>query len=316
MQTENEKSDRLDWLKWRQSGLGGSDIMQILLPDEVRPYGGPWDVWLSKKQEVVMDEANAAMGIGNWLERPIAQWVADETKSTLIDAEAVQGPEDWMRCTPDFWLKDASGAQQGLECKVSSKGGLWSAGVPDYVYLQALWCMICTDTNVWHVGAYLPGSWKRAKWVVERDAAKEKEVIKKTRDWWTRHIVNGEVPDVDGSIECMKGLYNVYPEPKEAAKPANDDEQKLIEDLIKHNDILSNAQKEVKRIKNQLALAAGDNVGIYSDLGRFTWSRQKGITRLDSKRLKADRPDLYEQFSKTSEPSRVARFTKKKEDTK
>lgn len=312
-QTENQT--RLDWLRWRQGGLGGSDIMQIVLPEDQRPYGGPFDVWISKKQTIEMDTANSAMAVGNWLERPIAAWVAEETGLRVMGAPPVQGPETWMRCTPDFWLEDSKGNMQGLECKVSGKGRLWADGVPPYVQLQALWCMICTDTDVWHVGAYLPNNWKRERWLVTRDAELEKRVVGMCGEWWQKHVVGNVMPDLDASGECMKALYMNYPESNGELLTADEAQDGLIAELASINKDITKHITRKKEINNMLAGMTAEHRGIQSTHGKWVWDVRKGSARLDSKRLKAEQPEVYEQFKTTGEPSRTARFYPTK-DTK
>ena len=308
------ESDRLDWLRWRQGGLGGSDVMQILLPQEARPYGSPWDVWTSKKTVIELDKATDVQTLGNWLERPIAEWVAEDTDMKLISADATNGPEEWMRCTPDFWLEKPDAKRVGLECKLSFKSKQWADGVPPYVMLQALWCMICTDTDVWHVGAFLPFAAKRERWMVERDPQLEKVVIEACREWWNKHIIDNVLPDIDGSAGCLQALRSAYPLPSKAYKQAEDDEIEWIKALKEQNEQIKAATVEKKRLTNLLASATADFRGIESEAGRFNWDYKKGATRFDSKAFKAEHVDLYERFLTTGEPTRSARLYPKKED--
>ena len=307
--------ERLDWLRWRQGGLGASDIMQILLKDSERPYGGPWDVWESKTQTIGPDEGSESMALGNWLEKPIGEWVAHDLGRELRTAEPVQGAEAWMRCTPDFWLFDPqNGGIEGLECKLSGKGWMWRDGVPPFVHLQAMWCMMCTGTPVWNVGAYLPGEWKRGRWLIERNEDLEGEVVELARRWWETHVVEGKPPPVDGSKECSNALAKIYPEVKVAELiEADGDQCAMISELV---DMAKTAKAHAARkrvIQNELAAAVGDNKGIKGARGSLTWYPKAGTTRLDSKTLKSAHPDIWKEFSVTGEPSRVARLVAAKE---
>ncbi len=312
----SEGAARLEWLKWRQGGLGGSDIMQIVLQDEHRPYGGPWDVWVSKVQEIGMDDATEAQAIGNWLERPIAEWVSGQVGMILQEAEATQGPKDWMRCTPDFWLVNDE-ARQGLECKVSAKGKLWADGVPPYVYLQALWCMMCTNTDEWHVGAYLPFNFKLKNWVVRRNAEIEGVVLEMAQTWWERHVINREPPAIDGSEGCTKALVKLYPEIKaDGYIEANDSQSVLLQELITIDEKVEKAAKRKREIVNALTMDVGEHKGIESIDARLSWFARKGSSRLDGKALKAAHPEIYEQFLKTGEPGRSVRVTRRTDGKK
>ena len=53
-------------------------------------------------------------------------------------------------------------------------------------------------------------------------------------------------------------------------------------------------------------------VAIYGDDehtgGRITWKTRKGNTTIDTKRLRAERPDIYEQYKREGKPCRIFRF--------
>lgn len=48
--------------------------------------------------------------------------------------------------------------------------------------------------------------------------------------------------------------------------------------------------------------------GTEDEGGRITWKTQKGRTSIDSKRLKADHPDIFDAYSKVGKPIRVFRI--------
>jgi len=314
MNLTKEAQARLDWLLWRQGGLGGSDVMQVLLGPEDRPYGGPWDVWLSKTQTIGIDEATEAQAIGNWLERPIADWVGTHLGRTVTEADPVQGSQGWMRCTPDFWLTGGDSAPEGLECKVSFKSAHWADGVPPYVLLQALWCMMCTDTQVWHVGAFLPMNRRRGNWLIERNAELEAAVLERTHEWWERHVIKGEQPEVDGSKSCTDALFKIYPEVKvHKVLTANEAQDALLGELVDLNLLLKASGARKREIINTLISDVGEHQGIQGTGGGVRWDQRKAVTRLDSKKLKEAHPALWDEFSTTGEPSRAARVIIPKE---
>ena len=64
--------------------------------------------------------------------------------------------------------------------------------------------------------------------------------------------------------------------------------------------------------KNRLKEFMGDHEtaiwGTENEGGRITWKTQKGRTSIDSKRLKADHPDIFDAYSKVGKPIRVFRI--------
>ena len=61
--------ERLDWLKWRKSGCGASDVPSIM---GVSPYRTIMDIYLDKTSDLIEEKTNFIMELGNKLE-PIAR---------------------------------------------------------------------------------------------------------------------------------------------------------------------------------------------------------------------------------------------------
>ena len=293
--------------------MGSSDVMQVLLRAEERPYGGPWDVWTSKKGEVVESEATTPMSIGNWLERPIGEWCAQNLGLSLEEASPVCGALDWMRATPDFWMT-GDDRREGLECKVSYKSRIWKDGLPPYVWLQAVWCMAVTDEPVWNVGCFLPTSMKRESFVVERNPEVEGVVIEKAYAWWKRHIIEGEPPAIDGSQACSEGLVKMYPAVRvEKIREATMEEDSRLVELFKLSERIKADQLQKKELMNAICADIADAQGLKGSRCMVRWDERKGTTRLDSKALKAAHPEIWDDFSVTGQPSRSARMYPVKE---
>ena len=64
--------------------------------------------------------------------------------------------------------------------------------------------------------------------------------------------------------------------------------------------------------KNRLKEFMGDHEtaiwGTENEGGRITWKTRKGNTTIDTKRLRAERPDIYEQYKREGKPCRTFRF--------
>lgn len=65
------------------------------------------------------------------------------------------------------------------------------------------------------------------------------------------------------------------------------------------------SKEALERAKNALKDVLGNNeVGILGDR-KITWKTQNGKVTIDSKKLKAEMPDVYEKYSKIGKPIRV-----------
>ena len=76
-----------------------------------------------------------------------------------------------------------------------------------------------------------------------------------------------------------------------------------IESIHRFEEAKRQAEEEIR---------AGEEVAIYGDDehtgGRITWKTRKGNTTIDTKRLRAERPDIYEQYKREGKPCRIFRF--------
>lgn len=302
--------NHIEWLQWRQGGIGGSDVMQIVLGPEHRPYGDPWSVWTSKITPVGEDQPTQAQSLGNWLEEPIGQWVADQVGGELEQGLPCQGKLDWMRCTPDFWLNFEDGRREGLECKVSYKHRAWEDGVPPYVTLQAMWCMAVCDVDMWYIGAFLPMLRDRQRYLIFRDHKAEERLIETVGEWREKHVVQKKEPPIDNSVGCTKGLANLYPLPRsEKIRDASEYTNQKIAELVEIEKKMKKLKSDQSALKNELMCACGFDRGIQGDAGRFTWYSVAARTRIDSKRLKEEKPDIWREYTIVGEPSRQTRVS-------
>ena len=79
--TINLATERSEWLKQRQAGIGGSDVAPIL---GISKWRTPLDVYNDKTSDIFEEEDNSSMIWGRRLEPVIRQAYADETGANVI----------------------------------------------------------------------------------------------------------------------------------------------------------------------------------------------------------------------------------------
>ena len=90
---------RTEWLKWRQKGLGGSDIAGIL---GLSPWTTPFGVYFDKVTPVEdqVDDDDKAKRRGRLLERAVGDWMAGELERDLDLGQLIVHPDhDWARAS-------------------------------------------------------------------------------------------------------------------------------------------------------------------------------------------------------------------------
>ena len=117
--TENLSTE--EWLRWRQKGIGGSDVAPIL---GISKWSSAIDIWLSKtnqKRDEVVE--NEAMTWGKILEPVIRDRFKEVTGRKVIEVHAILQNEEhpFMIADIDGLTTDDSGEPAILECKCVSE---------------------------------------------------------------------------------------------------------------------------------------------------------------------------------------------------
>lgn len=289
--------DRTTWLKWRQSGIGGSEAAAIA---GLSRYRSPVAVWLEKTGQMEPPEAGEAAYWGQVLEEVIAREFTARTGKKLRRKLAIlQHPEyPFMLANIDRMLV---GEQAGFEAKATSEWhrGEWEGDqIPDEYILQCQHYMAVTGFPKWYIAVLIGGNKFRWK-VIERDEEIINYLIKIESDFW-RLVENRTPPEMDGSQSSAEVLKLLYPEAEEGKAiilPPG------AEDLITEYEIAEEEEKAAGERKeaaaNKLKALLGD-----AEAGRIgdrmvTW---KNVTssRLNTKALKADHPEIYEKYARES----------------
>ena len=119
-------ASRIDWLKERQKGVGGSDVAAIL---GLSPWRTPYDVYLDKIGEAPKELTSQAAHFGTKLEATIADEFSERTgiKCTMQESMYRNPSAHWEIANIDRY------AGQGaiLECKtarLSDRLGAFAGG--------------------------------------------------------------------------------------------------------------------------------------------------------------------------------------------
>jgi putative phage-type endonuclease len=292
----------------RRSGVGGSDVSAIL---GLNPWRGPFDVWLEKTGEVDQFGENQAMMRGRLFEPAIANWYSEVTEQAIEPGELIR-KDDWMIANPDFFVLADGGRDFGLEIKTARSARKWGDGgtdsVPVYYALQCHWYMACTGMPRWDLAVYLTSFDEFRRYVLPRDEAVVSALTERVGQWWERHVIGGERPPIqNASTAANSWLQETFSASNGEVRDASSDEAELAEQLRVLKDKIKELSTAKKDIETTLKAAIGENRGLQGDFGRILWSNSNGSTRVDVKRLKAEQPEIYAEFSLAGAPTRTFR---------
>ncbi|MBD5487106.1 MAG: endonuclease [Lachnospiraceae bacterium] len=293
--------DNMEWLRLRKSGIGGSDAGAIC---GVNPYSSAMKVFEDKTSEAAEEQDSEAIRIGHDLEDYVAQRFTEATglkvrKSNFM-YRSVEHP---------FMIADVDrlvvGEDAGLECKTASayNADKWADGdIPLHYVMQCYHYMAVTGKRAWYIAAVILGrefTYRRLEW----DDGLVSRLIEIEGDFWNRYVVPGIIPPPDGSRACDEviGRYFHTARKESAVKLVGFDEKlKRREEIL---GTISELQEEQKQIEQEVKLFMQDNEYASSESFRVSW-KNIDSTKLDAKRIKVERPELYADYKKVSHTRR------------
>ncbi len=290
---------REQWLEARRKGIGGSDVSAIA---GLNKWKSPVAVYLDKVgQSPIEDTAGEAAYWGNVMEDIVAQEFSIRTGLKVRRKNAIlKHPEHhFMFANVDRLI---IGKQEGLECKTASeylKGEWEDEEIPAAYLLQIQHYMAVTGYKAWHLAVLIGGN-KFIHKKVERDEELISYLIQIERDFWENHVLKEIPPAFDGSDASVDLLKALYPESEpESEINLPKDAETLLEALEVIKSDIKDLESKKKEYENQIKALMGVNEKAFAGTRKITW-KSNSVTRIDSKRLKAEQPELYKKYSNTT----------------
>ena len=293
--------DRNEWLRQRQTGIGGSDVAAII---GISKWRTALDVYNSKIGDVE-DVDNVSMEWGRRLEPVIRQAYADKTGRT------VDIPVDMFRSTEHpFMVANVDGLCEDrvVEIKTARTSQDWgdegTDKIPDYYLTQVQHYMTVTGKKLCDVAVLIGASDFRI-YTVKHDPELEALIVQAEEEFW-KHVEN-RIPPEPRTLEECKAAF-----PQSIKAEIEADEQ-----IALSLSSLAEVRKNLAELKETESALLAKIQGYMKDNDTLTlngavaatWKSGKPVARLDSAALKAAMPDVYAQFLKAGTP--VRRFTLK-----
>lgn len=293
----NKEINHEDWLKLRKTGIGGSDAGAVC---GLNPFSSPMKVFYDKNSEEIQEQDSEAIRQGHDLEQYVAQRFTEATglkvRCSNYMYRSVEHP---------FMIADVDrlviGEDAGLECKTASayNADKWKDGdIPLHYVMQCYHYMAVTGKRTWYIAAVILGQefvYRKLTW----DDALIQGLVKAEGDFWNNHIVPGILPEPDGSQICNEVLEKYFHTAKKASTIALvgfDEKLGRRDEILKQ---ISDLQREQNKIEQEIKLYMEDNELAASEKYRISWSNVD-TARLDTKRIRQEKPEIYRDYSKVS----------------
>ncbi len=294
--TKTNDLSRGEWLEYRRKGIGGSDAAVVC---GLNKYSSKIELWADKTGRLPEKEDNEAMRIGRDLEDYVASRFCEATGKKVRRHNAMYAHDDY-----DYILanvdRDIVGENAGLECKTTSvfaKSDFENGEIPAYYYCQCCHYMNVMGYDRMYLAVLVMG--KAFYWFeIERSEADCKALLDAEIAFWNDHIAPDVRPDPDGSESAAKTLDAIYHVQHENAITMFEQNDIAVE-LLEVQAQLKALETKEKLLKQHLQNALDGNTQGYTVDHIVTW-RPQNRTTVDSKKLKAEHPDIYAECLHTT----------------
>lgn len=299
--------DREQWLEVRKGGIGSSDAAAAI---GLCPYKSQLELWLEKTGRA--DTTGEHQGMddprfwGTLLEPYVAVAYQQKTDRRVRKLNAVlQHPTlPFMLANIDREVVGSPDVQI-LECKTAGEFGskLWKDGVPEYVQLQVQHQLAVTGKAAADVAVLLCGQKLEIHRIERDEEIIARLVVLESRFWG--YVESDTPPPADGSESAAKALRHLY--------RGNDTTLDFTADvalgrafdaLTALNADIADKEAEAERLKQTIQQAMGDASKATFANGVVTFKRAKDGSRINTKLMALDYPDIAARYTESTAGSR------------
>lgn len=292
-------TDRSEWLKQRQAGIGGSDVAPIL---GISKWRTPLDVYNDKTSEVCDEKDNTSMEWGRRLEPVIRQAYADETGANVIVPSVMYRSEEHP-----FMIANVDGIREDgtiLEIKTARSGADWgepgTSDIPQYYLTQVQHYMTVLGAPRCDIAVLIGASDFRI-YTVENDPELADLLIEEEAAFWDK--VQRRQPPAPRTFEEVSRAFSKSVAGKVSADGVT---ESLLKELIRVQADMKDLKEREEELKSGITSFMADKDTLIDSFGNVlaTWKSTKPRVTFDSAALKKDMPDIWNQYAKTGDASR------------
>lgn len=287
--------DKKTWLMYRKRGIGGSDAGAVC---GLNPYRTAMQVYEDKTTDFIEEIDNEAMRQGREFEDYVARRFMEATGKKVRRSNFMYYDEEYP-----FMLADVDrmivGENAGLECKTASPylADQWKDGrIPISYQIQCHHYISVCNADAWYIAVIIYGREFRY-YRIERDEEAILDLRQIEKNFWENHVLKRRLPRPDGSELADKVISGYFRQSMKETKPLTGFDEKL--DRRQELEVLlEEMTTEKKQIEQELKLYLGEAEAAENANYRVSW-KSVSSQRIDEKRLKEERPEVYEQYQKT-----------------
>lgn len=293
-----------EWLRLRQSGIGGSDVAAAC---GLSRWKSPVELWMEKTGQIEAAPAGEAAYWGQVMEPIVRNEFCKRSGMEVRNVNSMlqHSRLPFMLANLDGLIIDPFKGKGVFEAKTANVfvKDEWENGIPDEYALQVQHYLAVTDLSYACIAVLIGGNTFSWRYIERNDSIIDLIVQLESRFW--KHVEERIPPPIDGSNASKELLNRLYPLGKKNTIELPEGSLELIEAYEEARKAEEEANKLKELAANQLKSMLGDNErGVIGDR-RINWITVS-TDRLDNKALKAAHPEIYAEYL---QPSTYRRFT-------
>lgn len=288
---------KTDWLKYRKKGITGTDAGAIC---GLNPYSSAFQIYQDKITDEIEEFDNESMRQGRDLEEYVARRFSEETGLKVRRANAIFQNEENPFMLADF-DRLIVGQKAGLECKTVSpySSDKWNDGnIPLHYQMQAQHYLAVSGFDCWYIAAVIFGREFLIR-KIERDEELINYLIDIERGFWYNNVLAGIMPEPDGSDNCSEMIAKMYFKGQENKTIKLSGYKEILDRRADLDKLIKKMEKEKKEIDQKIKMEMQDATVALEAGYKISWSNFEQ-NKLDTKKLKEEKPDIYKEYCKSS----------------
>ena len=294
--------DKLDWLRERQCGIGGSDVGAIL---GVNKYKTPFEVYIEKTEPITeVKEQSESAYFGDIFEDVVAKEFEKRTgKKVRRDRRHYKHKAyPFMVANID---RRIVGENAILECKTANQflANEWQDDeIPASYLLQVQHYLVVTGAEIGYIAVLIGGQkfiWKE----IQRDEELIEMIIEAEQNFWKK-VQDKTPPALDGSSAAEKYLSEKYSNAEVGkVEQLGFEYKEKIKNYFELKEQKDYLDIQIKEVENQIKAELKDAEFGFTPGYSISW-KNVSSNRVDSKRLKSEYPEIYKEVLKENKSRR------------
>ena len=283
--TPTEGLSKPDWLRYRQMGIGGSDIASVC---GVNTWKSPLALWHEKTEKIEDEEKeNLPAELGTFLEPfmrgKFEKWIEKEEGVKVMVASV---PYILQHKTNPIALANVDGAfphPDKLACLTEYKTTSeyfykqWQdENLPDNYYMQTQWYLYVTGLEYCYL-SFLIGNRKFDVLLIERNQEVIDEMVEKADYFWNTFVIPRVAPAPSGDISSGETLKKLYPKEQGGTVIDCTGDGDIEHNFVKIdfvNEQIKGLKEELEVNKQAIQAKQGDNEILICGEDKSTWKMQ------------------------------------------